>query len=163
VEPSRTHRSLALVIDGDHQARGHARGLLESLGYDVVHASTGLAGLELIQRLPRSFALVLADLDIRGLPGAVVLETLRLFRPDLPVLCMSGRRAEVTPGCLGKPLVADTLASQVRELTSGALGWSGLGLALDGETVSRVKAHYAQAGDLAEAALELSKGFPGEN
>jgi DNA-binding response OmpR family regulator len=158
--PERGHANLALVIEEDPPTRRHARSLLEGEGYEVVHAATGLAGLELIQRLPGIFSLVLTELDLRGLPGAVILETLRLFRPDLPVLCMSGRRAVASAlGCLGKPLVAEELAAQLRNIRSGAAVWDIPAIHLDDEAVSRARAKYAMGGDLAEAALELSRGL----
>jgi DNA-binding response OmpR family regulator len=152
--------SLALVIDDDVNARRSIRELLESRGHDVVHASNGLAGLELIQRLPSSFGMVLVELDLRGLPGAVVVETLRIFRPDLPVLCMSGRRVAALPsGCLRKPIEPEELDQLLRSMRSSAAdGWE---LGADEDSIAVARARYAAGADLVEAALELSKGLSG--
>lgn len=149
---------LALVIDDDVNARRSIRELLESRGHDVVHASNGLAGLELIQRLPSSFGVVLVELDLKGLPGAVVVETLRIFRPDLPVLCMSGRRVAAHPsGCLRKPIEPEVLDQLLQSVRSSAVdGWGA-----DERSIAVARARYAEGADLVEAALELSRGLPG--
>ncbi|MBA3259710.1 MAG: response regulator [Gemmatimonadales bacterium] len=164
MDEQRTGGSLALVIEDDPEARRSARALLEARGYDVVHASNGLAGLELIQRLPESFRLVLTELDLQGLPGPALIEALRLFRPDLPVLCVSGRRSAVLAGgCLEKPLRAEELDVQLGALQGGmAARWDTSAVIADEQAIARAKARYALAGDLVEAALELARGAPGD-
>ena len=108
---------LVLLVDDDVDSRRHVRRLLELRGMEVVQATNGLAALELLQRLPRSFRVVLTELDLPGLPGLVIVETLRLFRPDLQVLCMSTGR--VTFGrsrrCLTKPLQSTELDDALGE------------------------------------------------
>ncbi len=151
---------LVLLVDHDVHSRRQVRRLLELRSLEVVQASNGLSALELVQRLPRSFRLVLTELDLPGLPGAVIVETLRLFRPDLPVLCMSGAR--VTTGgsrrCLAKPLQGGDLDAALGESES----WGSEGLKNLGDGVAeRAKARFAAAGDLVEAALELARGMPG--
>jgi CheY-like chemotaxis protein len=148
---------LALVIDSDPTSRGLLRALLESRGHDVVFSSSGLAGLELIQRLPASFSLVFVDLDVSGLPGAAVVEALRIFHPGLPVFCMSRRVTALPAGCLRKPIVPEVLDS-LFEPTSDVSeeGWE---LSVDEETVAEMRARYGSGMDLVEAALELSKGL----
>ncbi|HEY9506235.1 MAG TPA: response regulator [Gemmatimonadales bacterium] len=161
-EADRTEdRRLALLVDDDMVSRRHARRLLELSGMDVVQASNGLAALELIQRLPRRFRLVLIELDLQGISGSVLTETLRLFRPELATLCMSSRTAAgLVDGrrCLAKPLHGPALQAAVEN-----------GLASERPTfpevwLARARARYAVAGDLIEAALELARaaGADGE-
>lgn len=161
-----TGSKLVLVIGEDPEARRSIRPLLECRGYDVVYTSSGFAALELIQRMPANFRLVLTELDLRGLPGTALIETLRLFRPDLPVLCMSTRRAAaVGSDCLQKPLVEAELDAQLaaveQELAAGQ--WEGPLFTSDDSAVARAKARYAIAGDLVEAAMELARGLPSES
>jgi CheY-like chemotaxis protein len=151
---------LVLLVDYDVDSRRQARHLLELRGMEVVQASNGMAALELIQRLPRSFRLVLTDLDLPGIPGAVVVETLRLIRPDLPVLCMSATRTVAgrveVKRCLSKPLQGGELEAMLEESASG---WELEGLlGVSDELAARVRARFAVAGDLVEAALELYRG-----
>ena len=151
---------LVLLVDYDVESRRQARHLLELRGMDVVQASNGMAALELVQRLPRSFRLVLTDLDLPGIPGAVVVETLRIFRPDLSVLCMSATRVMVggleIKRCVSKPLQGGDLQAMMEESASG---WELEGLLEVSDTLAaRVRAGFAVGGDLVEAALELFRG-----
>ena len=163
MEPGSADHRLALVIDPDTACRGSIRRMLAALGFDVVQAANGLVGLELIQRLPESFGLVLTDLDLPGVPGVVVVETLQRFRPGLPVVCM-GRSAAVAAapatGCLLKPLDAGELKAQIESVLAGTRShWDGDRSVAAQEAVLRAEARYAQGNSLVEAALELARGF----
>jgi CheY-like chemotaxis protein len=155
--------NLVLLVDYDVESRRQARHLLELRGMDVVQASNGMAALELIQRLPRSFHLVLTDLDLPGIPGPVVVETLRIFRPDLPVLCMDANRTVAggsrTRRCLSKPLQGGELEAALMESASGS-ELEGL-LEIPDAVAARVRARFAAVGDLVEAALEIYRGATG--
>jgi CheY-like chemotaxis protein len=126
---------------------------------DVVQASNGIAALELIQRLPQHFRVVLTELDLPGISGAVLSETLRLFRPDLPTLCMSTRSVAGTlegRRCLAKPLHGPDLEAALEN--GGPLGGGEHAPTFPDIWVTRARARYAAAGDLVEAALELARG-----
>jgi CheY-like chemotaxis protein len=151
---------LVLLVDNNVSSRRDARQLLEARGMDVVQASTGLAALELVQRLPKSFRLVLVDLHLPGIAGGLVVETLRLFRPDLPVLCMSSgvvvAAGDDSKRCLAKPLRDADLGAALEEIADR---WAPQGLLEVSDTaVARARSRYAVVGDLVEAALELSDG-----
>ena len=151
-------RKLVLLVDHDVASRRQVRHLLELHGLEVVQASNGVAALELVQRLPQSFRLVIVDMDLPGLSGSVLVETLRMFRPDLPAICMSSQVGAGLPAarrCLAKPLDGRDLAAA---LQNGATNWEQDG---DGrippQWIARARERYAAAGDLVEAALELSR------
>ena len=151
-------RRLVLLVDDDVESRRHARHLLELQGLEVVQASNGIAALGLIQRLPESFRVVILDLDLPGLSGAVVIETLRIFRPDLPALCISNRGVVGAVNgrrCLAKPLQGPDLQAAIQDhrLFHESDGHS----SISETSVSRARARYAAAGDLVEAALELAR------
>jgi CheY-like chemotaxis protein len=151
---------LVLLVDNDVSSRREARHLLEARGMDVVQASNGLAALELVQRLPKSFRLVVTDLDLPGIRGSVLVETLRLFRPDLPVLCMSNNVVAIvgtgSKRCLIKPLRERDLGAALEEI---AQYWVPQALMeVSDRAVARARARYAVVGDLVEAAIELSDG-----
>ena len=152
-------RRLVLLVDHEVESRRHTRHLLELQGMEVVQVTNGIAALELIQRLPQSFRLVLTEIDLPGLSGAVLAETLRVFRPDLPTICMSRESlAGLSRGrrCLAKPLQGPDLEAAIRE--NGAFA-DGDGRADAGDAViDRARARFAVAGDLVEAALELARG-----
>lgn len=147
---------LILLVDHDVASRRHSRHLLELHGLDVVQASNGIAALELIQRLPESFRLVITEFDLPGLSGAAVTETLRLFRPDLRTVCLSSRSELVSGGrCLPKPLEG----AHLRAIMEGAFADGDGHGALPERYLVRARARFAQGGDLVEAALELARGL----
>jgi CheY-like chemotaxis protein len=155
-------RRLVLLIDHDVMSRRGTRHLLESRGLEVVQASNGMAALELVQRLPDSFQLVLADLQLPGIPGRVIVEALRIFHPRIPVYCMGTDLLGAATGgatrCLSKPLLESELDATLREIANG---WSPpTSLELPEESIARARARFAVGGDLVEAALELSRGTP---
>jgi CheY-like chemotaxis protein len=155
---SGVHRGLALVIDHHASSQRETRALLESRGYEAVCASTGMAGLELIQRLPATFRLVLIALDLRGIPGTVVLQTLRLFRPDLPVLCI-GHPTTAPASCLRRPVQATDLDASLAAIHAGTNGYAPAPPDSPvSEAVSHARARFANGFDLVEAALELARG-----
>jgi two-component system, cell cycle sensor histidine kinase and response regulator CckA len=160
-ERDRAGTGLVLVVDHDLLGRRALRHVLSQWGFDVVQAASGIVALELIQRLPGRFRFIIVDLDLPGLPGGAVVETLLHFRPDLPVLCVSAARVAAAPGagagCLSKPLEADELETQVRAALEGqAVRWVGHP-GVSPEVLAEVRARFAATGDLGEAALRLAR------
>jgi CheY-like chemotaxis protein len=156
-------RGLVLLVDGDDTSRRDARHLLESRGIDVIQTSNSMAALELIQRLSDSLRFVMVDLSLPGLPGSVMVETLRHFRPDLPVLCMAANRGALPAGstwnCLAKPLQTSDLDAALSELGDG---WSPHAiLDVSPELVERARLRFVRSRDLVEAALEFAAGLDG--
>jgi FixJ family two-component response regulator len=115
-------------------------------------------------RLPRSFLLVLTEIDLPGLSGTIVAETLRVFRPDLPTLCMSTAAGAGVPSagrCLAKPLQSEDLLAAIR---NGREAYDGDGRPRPSEdAVARARARFAAVGDLVEAALELARADGAED
>jgi DNA-binding response OmpR family regulator len=155
---------LVMLVDDDVESRRHVRHLLERRGMEVVQASNAIAALGLIQRLPDSFRLVVTDLDLPGVSGAVLVGTLRLFRPDIQVLCIngspSGAGLPAVGGCLVKPLQDSELDVALEAVLRGGTNeWEprftdGL---LSPSATARARARFAVALDLVEAALELER------
>ena len=74
---------------------------------------------------PRSFSLVLLDLNMPGLDGEQTLHAIRRINPDLPIVICSGYsemevrsrlRDEIVNGFLQKPFDFRALTSKVSEL-----------------------------------------------
>ncbi|MBI1915051.1 MAG: response regulator [Planctomycetes bacterium] len=77
-----------LVIDDNTTVRAVSRAILESVGYEVLEAADGTAGLDLLWE--HGADLVLCDLLMPGQEGLETLRQLRL-RSDVPVIIMSGQ------------------------------------------------------------------------
>jgi CheY-like chemotaxis protein len=156
---------LVLLIDADPTTRDVVRPLLAPRGLEVVQARNSVAGLEILQRLPDRFRIAMINVEMPGLSGAVLIETLRLCRPGLPVMCLSstGRAAVATASsnCLSKPVQPAELRAQVEDALAG-IHQSVTAVAVDPEALARAKAAFEASGNLLDAAHELSRGMPSE-
>jgi len=137
--------------------------MIEGYGLEVIHARSSVAGLELLQRMPDRFRLVLVSLEMPDLSGLVLLETLRLCRPRLPAVCVTaGERVAVglaEANCLSQPLRADDLRARITEAMAGANGNSH-GDRIASDALARVRATFAASSSLLEAARELARALP---
>jgi CheY-like chemotaxis protein len=77
-------------VDDDESVRDTAALLLASIGYKITTAPDGPQALVRFAARPGSFDAAIVDLTMPGLGGVEVLERLRLLRPGLPVLIISG-------------------------------------------------------------------------
>ena len=79
-----------LIVDDEPNIRRMVGALLRAEGYDVRDAADGAAGLASAESVEPDVALI--DLMMPGnMDGLALLERLRVQRPDLPIVMMSGR------------------------------------------------------------------------
>ena len=120
--------AVVLVVDDEPAIRAVERRVLESHGYDVVEASGGAEALDLLNS-GREFDLVIADLDMPELRGDEMVRRIRLTRPGVKVLYVSGkvdilldaRPVEDTEAFLEKPFSPTGLAQAVSLLLFGSI------------------------------------------
>ncbi|MBX3158293.1 MAG: response regulator [Deltaproteobacteria bacterium] len=111
-----------LVIDDEPIVLGAVREILELEGYAVTTAHGGHEGIELYRRRATDFAGVLLDVTMPGLGGAEVVRELRMIRPDVRVILMSGYERtrpvldEPAHGFLQKPFRSEDLLHAVAKL-----------------------------------------------
>jgi two-component system cell cycle sensor histidine kinase/response regulator CckA len=120
------HNGDVIIIEDEEHVRGVAAHLLKSFGLSPRLAPDGRSGLALFRENPAACEFVLLDLVMPGLSGEETLAALRIMRPDIPVLIMSGynegdllRRlaAPESPlAFLPKPFTRESLAEKIREL-----------------------------------------------
>lgn len=80
-----------LTVDDEKHVRSSYRHFLTDLGYRVLEAEDGQAGLELAKQHQPD--LVLLDLRMPGLSGFECLKQLYTLTPDLPIIVISGTGA----------------------------------------------------------------------
>jgi CheY-like chemotaxis protein len=122
---------IVLVVDDEEPVRGFQRRVLETDGYQVLEASNGLEGLDLLAA-GSAVNLLIADLDMPVLSGDEMVSRIRAIRPDLPVLYVTGnidRLMDARPlwegeAFLEKPFTAAGLREAVSLLLTGSLGKS---------------------------------------
>ncbi len=120
---------LALVADDDPGVRGLVAEWLREEGWTVLEAEDGAAALARGVAAGPELALVISDVEMPGLDGPAVVDRLRVVRPGLPVVLMSGgwrSGADAgTPGrsdvrFLPKPFRPADLAAAVAAALAGA-------------------------------------------
>ena len=79
-----------LVIDDEPPIRELCRDLLEPLGYIVLLAENGEAGVQIFREHRDSISLVILDMVMPRMGGSEVFQSLRTIRPDVTVLLCSG-------------------------------------------------------------------------
>ena len=102
--------------------------MLTRLGYRVLAASSAEAAIELAQTRLRQVDLLMADVVMPGMNGGQLVERLRVRRPDLKALFVSGHPTDALLGrtgddgrtvLLAKPFTVDELTGQLRRLLDG--------------------------------------------
>jgi CheY-like chemotaxis protein len=113
-------RETILLVEDDPDTREAVREVLALRGYDVHAAPHGLAGLELLPRMPRP-CVALVDLVMPVVDGLGFLRRLQ-SEPGwarwstLPVIAMTGSAESAPPGAAGflrKPVLIDALLRAV--------------------------------------------------
>ena len=80
---------VVLLVDDDSAVREVTAAMLQDLGYRVLQAGSGGAGLDLMRREAR-IDLLLVDYAMPGMSGAETARAARALRPDVPILFVTG-------------------------------------------------------------------------
>src|ERR1700731_3553707 len=103
VEDHSTHAKRILLVDDDVGILGVAAEMLETLGYDVIAACTGLEALAILRDNSR-ISILLTDIQMPGMGGEELAGIAATSRPDLRVIFASGSiRPSADAAFLQKP------------------------------------------------------------
>jgi signal transduction histidine kinase len=114
-----------LLTEDDEQVRHLVQRILQHKGYQVLVAARPEEAIALFQQHSGSIALLLTDVVMPQMSGRQLAEQLRVSRPGLKVLYMSGYTEDValrhglvesSVDFMAKPITPDTLLKRVREL-----------------------------------------------
>ena len=119
---------LVLLAEDDADVRSVVRMQLAELGCAVVEAENGAEAADMVENIP-AIALVISDVVMPGaMDGRALARFVRRFRPELPMVLMSGfAESEFHPGGLGpdhdlpllaKPFSRDKLLAALSPLRS---------------------------------------------
>jgi PAS domain S-box-containing protein len=81
---------LILVVDDDVSIREIVGEILSQQGYQVLSCADGVEAIVNYNRRSREIALVITDVDMPNLNGAILTSTLLKLKPDLPIVAISG-------------------------------------------------------------------------
>lgn len=116
-----------LVVEDQDGLLNLVAGVLVSAGYQVLPAANGESALALAARHSGPIHLVLADVVMPGISGHALVEQLKLVRPEVRAVLMSGyseeliaQRGILRPGdiYLPKPFTTASLIARLREVLS---------------------------------------------
>ena len=85
-----------LLVDDDLLLLRVQARILEKLGYRVTTKADGTSGLENVRQQPHGFDLVITDQTMPGMTGLEMIEAIRAFRPELPVILTTGSRDAIS-------------------------------------------------------------------
>jgi CheY-like chemotaxis protein len=112
-----------LLIDDEEMILNVGSAMLQQLGYNVVTASSGERGLEILKKREIAIDLVILDMIMPKLNGYEALQKLREIDPEIPVIMASGHndaaaKAETyrhqPNGYLTKPFEIEDLLNTVK-------------------------------------------------
>jgi CheY-like chemotaxis protein len=121
-----------LLVDDDASIRFTSRRALTNAGYTVMDAVDGATALALVKSWQGPLDILVTDWLMPGMNGDALAREVRLIRPNLPVLFISGH-IDVQPvqegvleevfkkdaGFLQKPYTPEMLARRVRAILGG--------------------------------------------
>jgi signal transduction histidine kinase/CheY-like chemotaxis protein len=126
-QPVPRQSGTVLLVEDDPSVRQLAREVLEGRGYTVVTAASGNEALERVESQAASIDLVVTDVIMPGMAGDELVEHLRLRRPELKVVFVSGYASDSIPrivpdlntSFLQKPFPVEDLVRTVYEMIAG--------------------------------------------
>ena len=113
-----------LLVDDDNAVREVTAATLRELGYQVIEAGSGGAALELLDQHP-DIHLMLIDFTMPGMSGDEVFRRVRIKRPALPVLFITGFADRAAIAGIGesriisKPFLNDELTDKIQQALLG--------------------------------------------
>jgi PAS domain S-box-containing protein len=117
-----------LVVEDQEDVRRLTRTILESYGYHVIEAADAEEALSVEKKHPGEIDVLVTDVILPGMNGKALSEHLRVVRPKLRVIFMSGYPKDVISSrgiverdvaYLLKPFSPDSLAAKVHDVLEG--------------------------------------------
>jgi CheY-like chemotaxis protein len=113
---------VVLLAEDDVLVRNMVRLVLEGGGFHVLAAADGMEALTLSRQFPGRIDVLVTDFDMPRMNGISLIEHIRLERPGISVLVMSGSLTDplqvnnVEVKLLQKPFSPEALVDTIRSL-----------------------------------------------
>jgi len=109
-----------LLVDDERTVLLVVARVLESLGYEVVSASSAQEALDAFRADPAAFDLMITDQAMPGMQGTELVSIMKRERSDIPVILMSGYTVDVPQAeireVLVKPVSRNELGLAIRRV-----------------------------------------------
>ena len=122
ISPLRASRETVLVVDDNEAVLRVVVAILQEAKFSVLAANSGAAAIKLAEETKQPIDLLLSDVDMPGMTGPALGETLKLARPEMRVMLMSGQQdgnllvLNYGWAFIRKPFVATKLVEMVTEV-----------------------------------------------
>ncbi len=125
--PKKGNASVLFVDDEESLAEMYQESLAY-YGYNVEAVMSGYSALELFQKDPNRFDIVITDLTMPRMTGIQLAQEILAIRPDIPVILCSGFSDQATKErakvlgirkMLMKPVIPDEMASLIEKIIAG--------------------------------------------
>ncbi|MBF0376231.1 MAG: response regulator [Desulfamplus sp.] len=123
--PIQTGEGKVLFVDDEQMLVDLGKMMLERIGYEALAVKSSRNALEIIQKNPNGFDLVITDLTMPDIQGIQLAEKIKTIRPELPIILVTGfsditTTAKASSSCidavLAKPLSINSLAMTLQKL-----------------------------------------------
>jgi two-component system cell cycle sensor histidine kinase/response regulator CckA len=124
-----TGQDTILLVEDEEAVRSFAARALRMRGYNVLEASGGEEALEIVRSDNAKIDLIITDVVMPNMDGPTMVRHVKLLKPDLAVIFMSGYAEEAFRRndqnsedihFLPKPFGLKQLAAKVKEVLAGA-------------------------------------------
>jgi two-component system cell cycle sensor histidine kinase/response regulator CckA len=114
-----------LLVEDEEAVRRGGKRMLETRGYEVHEAGTGVEALEILEELNGEIDIVVSDVVMPEMDGPTLLRELRKDYPDIKFIFVSGYAEDAFAknlpegakfGFLPKPFSLKQLATAVRDM-----------------------------------------------
>jgi signal transduction histidine kinase/sensor domain CHASE-containing protein len=124
LEPVSAGTGTVLLVEDDNSVRRLAKEVLEGRGFTVIPAASGKEAIQMVNTESLLIDLLVTDVIMPGMAGDELVEHLRLMRPDLKVVFVSGYASDSIPriatnsrtAFLQKPFPVEELVRTVHQM-----------------------------------------------
>lgn len=123
-KPDLTGTETILLVEDEEAVRGFSARALRKRGYEVFEAGTGVQALEVMNEVEGRIDLVVTDVMMPEMDGPTMAKEMRLTKPELKIIFVSGFAREVLDEeddfiFMAKPYGLKDLAAKVKEVLAG--------------------------------------------
>jgi two-component system, cell cycle sensor histidine kinase and response regulator CckA len=117
-----TEQQTVLLAEDIESMRTFVSRVLIQSGFNVIAATNGKDAIQRAQEHKGKIALLLSDIEMPEMTGIELAAQIKLSRPDIKIMLMSGSRSEIVLRddweFLPKPFTPDMLNERIRALLS---------------------------------------------